>query len=178
MFAIENTHVKCVEALLTLTAYDLEDEFEEFAEGTQQLNVNAADTDGRTALTMALEKGDDEVGLMMVQMLLEFGADIDMEVKLTDEIWKGKVCATARQRARFNTPRVRQHVPPPVHPPPPHNAAHGPADHRVPQQQREAGDAAAGLRLQAQGDGLRAAQGRHHGGGAAAAAGRRGRGRG
>ena len=53
MFAIENTHVKCVEALLTLTAYDLEDEFEEFAEGTQQLNVNAADTDGRTALTYA-----------------------------------------------------------------------------------------------------------------------------
>jgi ankyrin repeat protein len=158
MFAIENTHVKCVEALLTLTAYDLEDEFEEFAEGTQQLNVNAADTDGRTALTMALEKGDDEVGLMMVQMLLEFGADIDMEVKLTDEIWKGKVRATARQRAHC-AKRTRQHVPPPVHPPPPHNTAHGPADHRVPQQQREAGDAAAGLRLQAQGDGLHAAQG-------------------
>ena len=95
MFAIENAHVQCVQALLTLTVYDLGDEFEEIGEGAQQLNVNAADTDGRTALTMALEKGDDRVGLTMAQMLLEFGADIDMEVKLADEVWKGKVRVTA-----------------------------------------------------------------------------------
>ena len=93
MFAIENDHVKCVELLLTMTVFDVDDEFAEVeADGsTQQLNINAADTDGRTALTMALEKGDDEDGLIILQMLLEFGADMDMEVKLSDEIWKGKV---------------------------------------------------------------------------------------
>ena len=92
MFAIENDHVKCVELLLTMTVFDLEDEFADVEPdgSTQQLNINAADTDGRTAMTMALEKGETEEGLMILQRLLEFGAEMDMEVKLSDEVWKGK----------------------------------------------------------------------------------------